>query len=215
MFLLDHRLLVLIISALISTYHRETSLEDPTTTREWGCSPFGMCAIPGRFQTRKDPNQILFMMTMYSTDWLLIGSGCLYTPLITQINQKYVCIALGVLSWWPEIDPQCFSLFFSIGIGLTCILMASVYYANIWNGLDFPFMSQSIFLANGSIYPQTEILTDNVFDASKYVCSSFFCAFNDLCWIEHAIQEAIGPAYFSATNALYLLVENLRFVCFF
>lgn len=50
-------------------------------------------------------------------------------------------------------------------------------------------MSQTIFLANGSTYPQDQLLTNNAFDPVKY--------------------EAVGPAYFSATNALYLLVENL------
>ncbi|CDZ98289.1 Sexual differentiation process protein ISP4 [Phaffia rhodozyma] len=98
------------------------------------------------------------------TDWLLIGSSCLYTPLWTQLNQN-------------------------IGIVFTYILMCSVYYGNIWHGKSFPFMSQSIFTANGTVYPQSDILTDNVFDESKYA--------------------AVGPAYFSATNALYLLVENL------
>lgn len=32
---------------------------------------------------------------------------------------------------------------------LTSPLSAQVYYGNIWRGKDFPFMSQTIFMANG------------------------------------------------------------------
>ena len=54
-------------------------------------------------------------------DWNLIGSDCLYNPIWLQINQD-------------------------IGIFLTYILMASVYYGNLWRAKDFPFMSQAIFV---------------------------------------------------------------------
>lgn len=55
-------------------------------------------------------------------DWNLIGSACLYNPLWLQINQD-------------------------IGIFLTYILMAGVYYGNLWNAKAFPFMSQAIFVS--------------------------------------------------------------------
>ena len=54
-------------------------------------------------------------------DWNLIGSECLYNPLWLQLNQN-------------------------IGIFLTYILMAGVYYGNLWRAKDFPFMSQAIFV---------------------------------------------------------------------
>ncbi|KAJ7890764.1 OPT oligopeptide transporter [Mycena leptocephala] len=97
-------------------------------------------------------------------DWNLIGSASLYIPLWTQIN----------------ID---------IGILFTYILMASVYYGNIWHGKTFPFMSQDLFNATGSPYNQSLILTDGKFDPVKY--------------------EQVGPAFFSATNALGLITQNL------
>ncbi|KAJ6474554.1 OPT oligopeptide transporter [Mycena vulgaris] len=97
-------------------------------------------------------------------DWNLIGSGNLYTPLWTQIN-------------------------INIGILFTYILMASVYYGNIWHGKTFPFMSQDLFNATGSPYNQSLILTDGKFDPVKY--------------------EQVGPAFFSATNALGLITQNL------
>ncbi|KAI0333608.1 OPT oligopeptide transporter [Cubamyces sp. BRFM 1775] len=97
-------------------------------------------------------------------DWNLIGSDCLFNPLWLQINQD-------------------------IGIFLTYILMAGVYYGNLWRAKDFPFMSQAIFAEDGSQYNQTALLTDGKFDPVKY--------------------EQLGPAFFSATNALYLMTSNL------
>ncbi len=67
--------------------------------------------------------------------------------------------------------------------------MSAVYYGNIWRGLDFPFMSQAIFDTNGNEYNQTAILTNGRLDKAKY--------------------ESVGQAYFSATNALFLIVDNL------
>ncbi|TBU35615.1 OPT oligopeptide transporter [Dichomitus squalens] len=97
-------------------------------------------------------------------DWNLIGSDCLFNPLWLQINQD-------------------------IGIFLTYILMAGVYYGNLWRAKDFPFMSQAIFAADGSQYNQTALLTNGKFDAEKYA--------------------ELGPAFFSATNALYYMTSNL------
>ncbi|CAL1705639.1 unnamed protein product [Somion occarium] len=100
----------------------------------------------------------------WSFDWNLIGSNCLYNPLWLQINQD-------------------------IGIIFTYILMSAVYYGNLWNAKQFPFMSQAIFSSDGSQYNQTALLTDGKFDPIKY--------------------EQLGPAWFSATNALYLITSNL------
>jgi hypothetical protein len=93
-----------------------------------------------------------------------IGSACLYTPLVTQLNMD-------------------------VGILLTYILMSAVYYGNIWRGASYPFMSQAIFDGDGNPYNQTAILTDNRFDQAKY--------------------DQVGQAWFSSTNALFLLVDNL------
>lgn len=58
----------------------------------------------------------------WSFDWNLIGSPCLYNPIWLQINQD-------------------------IGIIFTYILMSAVYYGNLWNAKQFPFMSQAIFVS--------------------------------------------------------------------
>ncbi|KAF9074600.1 OPT oligopeptide transporter protein-domain-containing protein [Rhodocollybia butyracea] len=77
----------------------------------------------------------------------------------------------------------------NIGICLTYCLMSAMYYGNIWQGRRFPFMSQAIFDINGNQYNQSAILTNNKFDQAKF--------------------EAIGPAYFAASNALYFITANL------
>ncbi|KZT24758.1 OPT oligopeptide transporter [Neolentinus lepideus HHB14362 ss-1] len=97
-------------------------------------------------------------------DWNYIGSGCLWQPLQTQLNQD-------------------------IGLVMTYIFMMALYYGNVWKAKNFPFMSQALFNEDGSEYNQTLILTNNEFDSEKYA------------------QQ--GPAYFSASNAWFLLVSNL------
>ncbi|KAL1702605.1 OPT oligopeptide transporter protein-domain-containing protein [Schizophyllum commune] len=76
-----------------------------------------------------------------------------------------------------------------IGICFTYILMCAVYYGNIWRAKQFPFMSQALFDETGEEYNQSAILTDGKFDPVKY--------------------EDVGPAFYSATNALGLITSNL------
>jgi len=64
-----------------------------------------------------------------------------------------------------------------------------VYYGNLWRAKDFPFMSQAIFNETGAQYNQTALLTNGRFDPVKYA--------------------ELGPAFFSATNALGLITSNL------
>ncbi|KAI0811002.1 OPT oligopeptide transporter [Irpex lacteus] len=105
---------------------------------------------------------------------------------------------MGLLSWsldWNLIGSNCLfnplwlQINQDIGIILTYILMSAVYYGNLWNAKAFPFMSQAIFASDGSQYNQTALLTNGKFDAEKYA--------------------ELGPAWFSATNALYLITSNL------
>ncbi|KZV85364.1 OPT superfamily oligopeptide transporter [Exidia glandulosa HHB12029] len=71
----------------------------------------------------------------FSTSWTLITQGSpLVWPLQTQVN-SYLGMALGY------------------------IVLTSVYYSNIFNGRDLPFMSTSLFGSDGETYNQTAILT--------------------------------------------------------
>ncbi|KAF8579002.1 OPT superfamily oligopeptide transporter [Ramaria rubella] len=81
------------------------------------------------------------------------------------------------------------------GYIFTYIFMMVLYYGNVWKAKSFPFMSQALFFENGTQYDQAAILTNNVLyvksvdDEEKYA--------------------VVGPAFFSASNALFLLVSNL------
>ncbi|KAE9384031.1 OPT superfamily oligopeptide transporter, partial [Gymnopus androsaceus JB14] len=119
---------------------------------------------------------------------------CLVDHTSPTINNKGMGLLATCFNWniitsinlytplWTQLNQD-------IGVVLTHILMCAVYYGNIWQGLKFPFMSQAIFDINGNQYNQTAILTKNKFDPVKYA--------------------EVGPAFFSATNALYFITTNL------
>ncbi|KAF9002895.1 peptide transporter MTD1 [Cyathus striatus] len=74
-------------------------------------------------------------------DWNYVGSGggsmgALFTPISTQL-----------------------SLYF--GTAICIIAFCACYAANIWEGQNFPFLSQDLFYQNGTIYDQLSILDEN------------------------------------------------------
>ncbi len=79
-----------------------------------------------------------------SLNWNQITSGSLNLPWATQIN-----VLIGALG---------------------CIILMTMFYVNnVWNALNFPFMSQQLFLINGSEFDQLMILDKNFrLDPVKY-----------------------------------------------
>lgn len=75
----------------------------------------------------------------FSFDWQYITSYQLALPLIQQAN-----------SW--------------IGYVICWVAMAAIYYGNVWNSKSFPFMSTSIYTANGTQYNQTAVFVDGILD---------------------------------------------------
>ncbi|GAA5887704.1 hypothetical protein JCM6882_001503 [Rhodosporidiobolus microsporus] len=103
-------------------------------------------------------------------DWNYVGSGggslgALFSPLSTQISQY-------------------------IGIGLCCIIFTGMYHTNAWRAQSFPFLSQSLFYANGTQYDQLTILN------------------SDYSLNETALAEQ-GLPWYAASNAIYYLGCNL------
>ncbi|KAJ7284604.1 OPT oligopeptide transporter protein-domain-containing protein [Mycena rebaudengoi] len=71
----------------------------------------------------------------FSTSWTLISQGTpLVWPLQTQIN-SYIGMAIGYM------------------------VLTGCYYANVFNGRDLPFMSNSLFAEDGSTYNQSQVVT--------------------------------------------------------
>ncbi|KAF8516700.1 OPT superfamily oligopeptide transporter [Hysterangium stoloniferum] len=93
---------------------------------------------------------------------------------------------IGGSSLWIPLKTQ---LNYAGGYLFTYVFMVALYYGNVWKAKNFPFMSQALFFENGTQYNQAAILTNNAFDPVKYA--------------------EVGPAYFSASNAWFLLVSNL------
>ncbi|KXN87769.1 Oligopeptide transporter 6 [Leucoagaricus sp. SymC.cos] len=78
-----------------------------------------------------DGNEGLGLLSL-SFDWQYIGSKFMSLPLIQQAN-----------SW--------------IGYAICYIAIMAIYYSNLWNSLDYPILSTSIFSSNGSVYHQSAV----------------------------------------------------------
>lgn len=103
-------------------------------------------------------------------DWNYVGSGggslgALFTPLSTQL-----------------------ALYF--GCALCMIAFCVAYTLNTWNAQSFPFLSQSLYLANGSAYDQLSILDDNLL-------------------LDEAKLAAVGLPWFAASQVIYKIGANL------
>jgi OPT family oligopeptide transporter len=103
-------------------------------------------------------------------DWQYITTSAFFLPLITLTNGF-------------------------IGYILCMALFVGLYYGNVWNALNFPFLSQQLFSANSTseafdVYNQSAIL-DSKFE------------------LDTAALDAQGLPFFAATNASYLLTTNL------
>ncbi|KAH9972971.1 oligopeptide transporter [Lactifluus volemus] len=75
-------------------------------------------------------------------DWQYIGSVFMSLPLIQQVN-----------SW--------------VGIALSYVVIAAIYYSNTWNESSFPMLSTSIFSSNGSVYDQSAVFTGRNFELNQ------------------------------------------------
>ncbi|KAF9552218.1 peptide transporter MTD1 [Agrocybe pediades] len=103
-------------------------------------------------------------------DWNYVGSGggsmgALFTPLSTQL-----------------------SLYF--GTMICIIAFCACYAANIWSGQNFPFLSQSLFYENGSIFDQLAILDENF-------------------RLDPAKLEQVGLPWFASSQVLTKIGANL------
>ncbi|CAK3789992.1 peptide transporter MTD1 [Lecanosticta acicola] len=79
----------------------------------------------------------------FSLDWQYIQSLYLSLPLKQQVN-----------TW--------------IGYGIWYVMMAALFYGNVWNAKKFPFMSSSLFQSNGTVLEVTSIVNaDNIVDYAK------------------------------------------------
>jgi OPT family small oligopeptide transporter len=77
-----------------------------------------------------------------------------------------------------------------IGYIFCMVVFAAVYYNNIWESKSFPFLSQELFYANGSVYNQLAIL-------------------NDKFEVDPTLLAEQGLPFYAGTWIVYLLTTNL------
>ncbi|EIM81122.1 OPT oligopeptide transporter [Stereum hirsutum FP-91666 SS1] len=77
-----------------------------------------------------------------------------------------------------------------LGYIMCMVIFCAVYYKNIWSSLDFPFLSQELFNADGSTYNQTLIL-------------------NSAYEVDPSLLAAQGLPFYSGTWVVQLLTSNL------
>ncbi|CZR56063.1 related to OPT1-High-affinity glutathione transporter [Phialocephala subalpina] len=105
-----------------------------------------------------------------SFDWQYITTSSLFLPLITLTNSF-------------------------IGFVICTALYIGLYYGNVWQAMNFPFLSQSLFSPSSN---------STLFDV--YNQSAILDANNAL---NVAALETAGIPFFATTNAAYLLTTNL------
>ncbi|KAG6857387.1 hypothetical protein H0H87_004749 [Tephrocybe sp. NHM501043] len=77
-----------------------------------------------------------------------------------------------------------------IGYILCMVVFVAVYYKNIWDSKSFPFLSQELFYANGTVYDQLRIL-------------------NDQLEVDKELLEKEGLPFYAGTWVVQLLTTNL------
>ncbi|KAJ7124721.1 OPT oligopeptide transporter protein-domain-containing protein [Mycena filopes] len=80
-----------------------------------------------------------------------------------------------------------------VGYLLCMVVFVAVYYNNIWNAKDFPFLSQELFYPNGSVYDQLLILNDN-FEVDPTLLAEQGLPFYASTWVVQLLTTNLGMA---------------------
>ncbi|KAL8358743.1 hypothetical protein RB601_009895 [Gaeumannomyces tritici] len=144
--------------------------------------------------------------------WIVFGAVALYEALPQYSSLDFTNIfggaagneGLGLLSIgldWQYIGTSAFFLPLQtilnsfVGYVLCIVLFCGLYYGNVWNAKNFPFLSQQLFTSNSTstrfeIYKQGNILNSN-FE------------------LDESALAAEGLPSFAASHASHLLTNNL------
>ncbi|KAI9442371.1 OPT oligopeptide transporter protein-domain-containing protein [Lactarius indigo] len=77
-----------------------------------------------------------------------------------------------------------------IGYILCIVIFVAVYYNNIWESRNFPFLSQELFYENGTVYDQLLVLNDNL-------------------EVDPTLLAEQGLPFYAGTWIIYLLTTNI------
>ncbi|MCJ1399097.1 hypothetical protein MMC11_002299 [Xylographa trunciseda] len=190
------------LNTLLETLHRDKS----ETARRLKLFYIMFCVL---FVWEAFPEYIMPLMTGVSIFCLAKRDSLVFTNLFGGTNGNE---GLGLLSWcmdWQYIAGTQSPLWFPlqtlvnnlVGYILCICVFMGVYYMNIWNAQDFPFLSQLLFsnTSNSTVYAeynQTALLdSNNVLDP--------------------AMLDVLGIPYFASTYATYILSTNLAITATF
>ncbi|TFK74138.1 OPT superfamily oligopeptide transporter [Pluteus cervinus] len=80
-----------------------------------------------------------------------------------------------------------------IGYILCMVVFCGVYYGNIWQSKNFPFLSQELFYENGTLYDQLLILNDN-FEVDPTLLAEQGLPFYAGSWVVQLLVTNLGMA---------------------
>ncbi|KAG6916052.1 hypothetical protein DXG01_008625 [Tephrocybe rancida] len=80
-----------------------------------------------------------------------------------------------------------------IGYILCIVVFVAVYYRNIWESKSFPFLSQELFYANGTVYDQLRILNDK-FEVDRDLLLQEGLPFYAGTWVVQLLTTNLGMA---------------------
>ncbi|KAI0317705.1 OPT oligopeptide transporter protein-domain-containing protein [Amylostereum chailletii] len=80
-----------------------------------------------------------------------------------------------------------------IGYVLCMAVFVAVYYKNIWDAKNFPFLSQTLFYENGTLYNQTLILNENL-EVDKTLLAEQGLPFYSATWVTQLLSTNLGMA---------------------
>ncbi|KAI0057185.1 OPT superfamily oligopeptide transporter [Artomyces pyxidatus] len=80
-----------------------------------------------------------------------------------------------------------------IGYILCMVVFVAVYYKNIWDAQNFPFLSQTLFYENGTEYNQTLILNDQ-YEVDKTLLAEQGLPFYASTWVVQLLTTNLGMA---------------------
>lgn len=95
-----------------------------------------------------------------------------------------------------------------IGYILCMVVFVAVYYNNIWESKSFPFLSQELFYANGSIYDQLLILDDKL-EVDPTLLAEQGLPFYAGTWVVNLLTSNVGMAA-TITHLLLWNRDDLR-----
>ncbi|KAI9461199.1 OPT oligopeptide transporter protein-domain-containing protein [Lactarius psammicola] len=92
-----------------------------------------------------------------------------------------------------------------IGYILCMVVFVAIYYNNIWESKNFPFLSQELFYENGTVYDQLLILDDKL-EVDQTLLAEQGLPFYAGTWVAYLLTTNVGMA----ATFTHLLLWNLN-----